>query len=99
MGTVTDMKQRKSLARVDDEVKRSKVVAAREIIYENNFAVDNVDVEALLKDESLVPTDVSLYRTWSYHVAEIYEIVECFLDQACPTRFRYSLSTGRRPHA
>lgn len=60
IGTVTDMKQRKTLARVDDEVKRSKVVAAREIIYEQNFAVDNIDVELLLKEESLVPTNVSL---------------------------------------
>lgn len=56
------MEEQKTLARADDEAKRNKVAAARQIIYEDNYAVDNEDVEALLKDESLVPTNVSLHR-------------------------------------
>lgn len=55
------MEEQKTLARADDEAKRNKVAAARQIIYEDNYAMDNEDVEALLKDESLVPTNVSLH--------------------------------------
>jgi hypothetical protein len=53
-----DMQQRETLSRVDDEAKRSKVAAARRIIYEANYAVDSDAVEALLKEQSLVPTTV-----------------------------------------
>lgn len=60
LGTVQDMRQRKSLARVDDEAKRLKITHAREYIYDRNFAVDSNCVEDLLKDQSLVPTDVSV---------------------------------------
>lgn len=59
LGTVQDMKQRKSLARADNQAKRLKVADAREYIYDKNFAVDSDYVEDLLKNESLVPTDVS----------------------------------------
>jgi hypothetical protein len=59
-----DMKQRRTLARVDDENRRSKVDLARDIIYNRNFAVNSKHVEALLKEESLVPTAVSARR---YH--------------------------------
>jgi hypothetical protein len=59
MGMVLDMKQRKTLARVDDEIRRSKVDSARRIIYQKNFAVDTNAVEELLQPQSLVPTIVS----------------------------------------
>jgi hypothetical protein len=56
MGRKRDMKQRETLARVDDEARRRKIEIAREIIYRNNYAVDSQPVETILKDESLVPT-------------------------------------------
>ncbi|KAF7985138.1 hypothetical protein HWV62_7692 [Athelia sp. TMB] len=57
LGTVPDMKRRKQAARLDDTIKQAKVSQARDLIYNKNLAVDNVDVENLLKEESLVPTD------------------------------------------
>ncbi len=60
MGMTQDMKERKTLARVDDDSRRHKVEIAREIIYEKNYAVDNNNVEAILSPESLVPTAVGL---------------------------------------
>ena len=54
-----DMKQRETLARVDNEDRRWKVNSMREIIYKKNYAVDNDNVETLLQPQSLVPTSVS----------------------------------------
>jgi len=62
MGMPRDMKQRDTLARVDDEDRRRKVTIAREIIYEKNYAVNNDNVEALLREQSLVPTSVSAQK-------------------------------------
>jgi hypothetical protein len=59
LGMLRDIKQRETLARVDDEARRRKVETARDIVYERNYAVDSTAVEALLKEESLVPTSVS----------------------------------------
>jgi hypothetical protein len=56
-----DMKERKTLARIDDEHRRRKIELARDIIYKQNYAVDNDNVEALLKEQSLVPTSVSAF--------------------------------------
>jgi hypothetical protein len=53
-----DMAQRVSLARTDDLSHQSKVTAARNLIYDRNYAVDSAPVERLLKDESLVPATV-----------------------------------------
>lgn len=53
------MRQRKSLAHVDDKAKRRKVADTRKHIYEKNLAVNSDAVKRLLKDQSLVPTDVS----------------------------------------
>ena len=58
MGMPLDMAQRRSLARIDDATRRSRVADTREAIYSNNFAVDGVAVESLLKEDSLVPTAV-----------------------------------------
>ncbi|KIJ57944.1 hypothetical protein HYDPIDRAFT_34653 [Hydnomerulius pinastri MD-312] len=56
MGSERDMLQRHILARSDTEERRRKVTAARRLIYEQQYVVDTPQVEALLKDESLVPT-------------------------------------------
>ncbi len=66
LGMALDMKQRKTLARVDDETRRRKVDIAREIIYQKNDAVDSNAVEAFLKPQSLVPTSVSVDRLWLF---------------------------------
>ena len=57
-GTERDTFQRVALARKDTQERRNKVVAARRLIYEQNYVVDTPQVEALLKEESLVPTKV-----------------------------------------
>ena len=66
MGMHRDLSQRVSLARVDDVRRRSRLEAAREAIYEHNNAVDGAAIERLLKDDSLVPTAVSIpfFDTW-----------------------------------
>ena len=53
-----DALQRNVLARRDTQERRNKIVAARRLIYEQNYVVDTPQVEALLKEESLVPTKV-----------------------------------------
>jgi hypothetical protein len=60
-----DKTQRMTLARVDDRGRQGKVVAARRLIYEKHYRVDAVAIEALLKDQSLVPSMVR----YSYFVA------------------------------
>ena len=59
LGTVSDMRQRQSLARVDNLDRRSKVKKARSIIYDQDYAVNNEASEKLLKNESLVATEAS----------------------------------------
>ena len=56
MGGAHDRKQCKTLAQVDDETRRRKVNTARDIIYNKHYAIDYDGVEALLKEQSLVPT-------------------------------------------
>lgn len=56
------MLQRDVLSRHDTAERRAKVASARQVIYEQQFAVDTAQVEALLKPESLVPTSVCLLR-------------------------------------
>ncbi|KAG9085750.1 hypothetical protein FS749_004132 [Ceratobasidium sp. UAMH 11750] len=57
MGTVSDMQKRtKSLRR--DNLRRQKLIRqARSLIYDDNKAVGNTEVEALLQPQSLVPTE------------------------------------------
>jgi hypothetical protein len=65
MGKRQDMKERDTLARVDDEKWRRKIDIAREIIYIKNYAVDSEPVETILKAESLVPTRNAFSRKLS----------------------------------
>ena len=58
-----DMKQRKTLSRIDDRRRQNKIINARSIIYDKQFAVDSEAVEKILKEESLVPTLVRM-ETW-----------------------------------
>jgi len=71
MGKVRDMKTRKTLARVDNEMRRYKVETARDIIYNRNYVVNSKAVEAILKAESLVPNLVSVALEWDELKAHI----------------------------
>lgn len=56
------MRQRVSLARVDDDDRKHGTQLARRLIYEKNYAVNSEAVERILKPQSLVPTSVSKVR-------------------------------------
>jgi hypothetical protein len=56
----SDMMQRVTMARVDDNQRRSRVYAARRLIYEKNRQVNCTAVEELLSEMSLVPTIVRI---------------------------------------
>ena len=58
MGTDTDMDARNELTRRDNEGRRSLVSRARKAIYDGGVAVNSVVVENLLREQSLVPTEV-----------------------------------------
>jgi hypothetical protein len=58
------MVQRQTLARRDTVERRDKIASARALIYERGYVVDTAQVEAKLKDESLVPTVVSIILTF-----------------------------------
>ena len=60
MGMARDMSQRKTSARVDDEDRRHRVMAARRAIYEKNYTVNSKAVNRLLQEDSLVPTTVRI---------------------------------------
>jgi hypothetical protein len=64
LGMKMDRNDRIKLACVDDQRHRSIISAAREAIYNRNYAVDSAPVERLLKPHSLVPTSVrqSIYQ-------------------------------------
>jgi hypothetical protein len=49
------------MARMDDSQRRSKVSAARKLIYEKNLQVNSTAVEKLLRETSLVPTVVRAF--------------------------------------
>jgi hypothetical protein len=58
MGTQQDMTQRQLLVRVDNNDRQNKILDARRLIYERNYAINSPQVQALLKEESLIPTTV-----------------------------------------
>jgi hypothetical protein len=59
VGTKRDRDKRITMARIDDEHLKFKISRARELIYQDNYAVDSAGVERLLKPLSLVPTEVT----------------------------------------
>lgn len=74
MGMVRDMKERCTLARVDDEARRWSVQMARDIIYNKGFAVDTNAVEALLRPQSLVPTVNAFSKRLSSFGFNLYQM-------------------------
>lgn len=59
LGTAEDRAQRSSLARNSNAEWQDKISSARNLIYRQNYAVTNDQVEAKLKSESLTPNTVS----------------------------------------
>ena len=62
----SDLLQRRLLSHSDTAHRREKIMSAHKLIYEKHYAVDGMQVEELLKDESLVPTTVC--HCGLYHV-------------------------------
>jgi hypothetical protein len=71
-----DISQRQVLAQRDMQERQNKIVAACHLIYEQNYVVDTPQVEALLKEESLVPTKVpsrsQLCETWHSRMSRMH---------------------------
>ena len=70
VATEADILQRRILARRDTVERREKISAARRLIYEDQYVVDTLQVESLLKPESLVPTIVRIFALlrWTQNV-------------------------------
>lgn len=58
LGTDQDSRARERLRRIDDDARNRKVDTARGLIYDSHKAVDSVPVDRILKEDSLVPTQV-----------------------------------------
>lgn len=99
LGMKLDMKQRASLARIDDDARRRKVQIARRIIYEQNYAVNSEGVEKVLKEESLVPTLVRTEFGANRTLFIDRVLTECFLESPKSFRIRPLPNVRRRPHA
>ncbi|KAG2741806.1 hypothetical protein P692DRAFT_201726163 [Suillus brevipes Sb2] len=56
LGMSLDIKQRETLARIDNNARQSKVVISRSHIYDLGYGIRSTAVENLLKEHSLVPT-------------------------------------------
>jgi hypothetical protein len=93
-----DMKQRKTLARVDNDARRTKIEIAREVIYKRNYAVDSKTLDPILKPQSLVPTSVSFGRVCVLMLGLI-SVIECIFKEARTTWFRPLPHACCRSHA
>jgi hypothetical protein len=63
LGTIEDRKMRLTMQRLDSSERQALVSSARKKLYEEGYAVDGETVGGLLKDESLVPTEVKVHVT------------------------------------
>jgi len=67
LGMAQDMKERNTLARIDDRVRQNKIKSMWAHIYDSKLGITSTSIEGLLKDQSLVPTTVSLYNCFDFH--------------------------------
>jgi hypothetical protein len=58
MGTTTDLQNRITLQRVDDDSRREKIAEARKLVYEKGASIKGPTVGRKLGQESMVPTTV-----------------------------------------
>lgn len=63
VGSEQDMSQQQVLAQVDGGNLQNKILDAHNLIYKRNYAVNSPCIQKLLKDESLIPTMVSVDST------------------------------------
>jgi hypothetical protein len=90
LGMLRDMNQQKALARVDDIRRRSKVYTARRIIYKRCYQVNSAAMEALLKDESLVPASVHNPILLLIFLANLFIILpKCILRKVVTLWFQH----------
>jgi hypothetical protein len=61
MGTTTDLQDRITLQRVDDDARRAKIAKARKLVYEKGASVNGPTVKTTC-EESMVPTMVRVSR-------------------------------------
>lgn len=82
LGMLQDMKQRVTLAWVDDDAWKHKVGVAIEIIHEKNYAIESKQVKSLLKEQSLVPITVSPLSKEQFLFGGWCQAVECVFTKA-----------------
>lgn len=70
LGTEADRARRSETLRRDTQERKDAITEARSLIYNDGIVVNGARVEAILKEESLVPTEVSLYKLTFFHDAE-----------------------------
>lgn len=97
LGTEKDMRDRQLLARHDDRDRLDKIQSARGLIYEQNFAINTPQVEALLKPESLVPTSVRVSDVRLLPFCCKCCRAERIFRQAVPSRIQSLRNAGGRP--
>jgi hypothetical protein len=68
MGTQQDMTQHQLLVHVDDNDRWNKIFDTQRLIYERNYAVNSPQVQAILKDKSLIPTMVIVNCTGTRNI-------------------------------
>jgi len=85
LGQIRDRKERRSLARVDDDSRRHQVDLARGLIYEKGYVVNSVLVERILKNQSLTPTVVGANDSVSSLLKLTFDL-ECFLSKTWAPR-------------
>ena len=82
LGTKEDRQTRLEKPRVDSAEHQALVRDARKKLYDEGYAVDGEHVDGLLKDESLVPTEVRIKTQVIFGLNIIFP--ECFL--ICPQK-------------
>lgn len=82
---IRDMNQRKTLARVDDIHRQSKITAARRVIYEKHYQINSAAVENLLREESWVPNAVCIYQYFCHVNSQALQ--NAFSDRLSPLGF------------
>ena len=87
VATDNDMSQRTVLAWHDTAERREKIISARQLIYKEQYVIDNTQVEALLKPESLVPTEVCFEILRSNKKISYYDRPERIFGKAWSHRF------------
>lgn len=72
VATDSDMVQCQMSTHRDTVEHHNKIASARSLIYEKGYVVDTAQVEAKLKDESLVPTVVSIISEFINNAKQVF---------------------------